>query len=146
MSVPSVRVEARESTGCSSRGEPETPLGSITVTSDRDHLAVAVGPKVYCFRNVLAAAKHRKPFKKQTSFRLSDTPSELVSDVAYTDNDTLTVLHGDASDALSWSFTLVRKVPRGDHVIRGSMSTTLPGQPGSLSACPGPLIAGTARP
>jgi hypothetical protein len=119
-------------------GDGSVEPSSITVSSDGDHVAVARGGKVYGYRNVLAAAKHRKPFKHQTTFGLSDLASERVSDVAYTGNDTLAVLHGDDLDATAWALTLVKKVPQGDHRVRGSLTTTEPDEDGSLSVWPAP--------
>jgi hypothetical protein len=111
---------------------------SITVSSDADHLAVAAGAKVYGYRNVLAAVKDGKPFKRQVSFRLNGSGAERVSDLAYTNNDTLVVLHGDDAVITDWSLTLVKKVARGRHVVRDSLATTLPGADGSLSVWPAP--------
>lgn len=119
-------------------GDGSVEPSSITVSSDGDHVAVARGGKVYGYRNVLAAAKHRKPFKHQTTFDLSDLASERVSDVAYTGNDTLAVLHGDELDATAWALTLVKKVPQGDHRVRGSLTTTEPDEDGTLSVWPAP--------
>jgi hypothetical protein len=68
---------------------------------------------------------------------MGDLDSERVSDVAYTDTDTLVVLHGDDLVATDWSLTLVKKVPRGRHVVRGSTATTRPDVSGSLSVWPG---------
>ena len=76
-------------------GDGSQPPSSITVTSDADHVAVAAGGHVFGYRNVLAAVQHGKRFHKQTSFRLGSSGTESVSDVAYTANGTLVVLHGD---------------------------------------------------
>ncbi len=119
-------------------GDGSHPPSSITVTSDADHVAVAAGSHVFGYRNVLAAVLHGKKFRKQTSFRLSSAATESVSDVAYTANGTLVVLHGDSASIPDWFLTLVKKVPRGHHAVRGSTSTTAPSDPGSLSVWPAP--------
>ena len=119
-------------------GDGSHPPSSITVTSDADHVAVAAGSHVFGSRNVRAAVLHGKKFRKQTSFRLSSAGTETVSDVAYTANGTLVVLHGDSASIPGWFLTLVKKVPRGHHAVRGSTSTTAPSDPGSLSVWPAP--------
>jgi hypothetical protein len=128
--APQLRVKTRVGDGS------VTPAG-LTVSSDGDHVAVAAGAKIYSYRHVLAAVRQHKPFKRQTSFRLGDLGSERVSDVAYTDTDTLVVLHGDDLVATDWSLTLVKKVPRGRDEVRGSSTTTRPDVSGSLSVWPG---------
>ena len=128
--APQLRVKTRV-------GDGSVAPAGLTVSSDGDHVAVAAGAKIYAYRHVLAAVKQHKPFKRQTSFRLGDLGSERVSDVAYTDTDTLVVLHGDDLVATDWSLTLVKKVPRGRDVVRGSSTTTRPDVSGSLSVWPG---------
>lgn len=117
-------------------GDGSTEPGSITVSADGDHLAVAVGSRVHGYRHLLAAVRHGRQVKKQTSFRLNTSARELVSDVAYTSDGTLVVLHGDTSFPRDWLLTLVRKVPLGHHAIRGSLRTTRPSESGSLSVWP----------
>jgi hypothetical protein len=109
---------------------------SITISSDGDHVAVAIGNRVYTYKNVLAAIKHGAPFKPQSSFRLGTGADETVADVKYTANDTLAVLHGPSSTPTGWALTLVKKVPQGHHVIKGSTATTAPEAAGSLSVWP----------
>jgi hypothetical protein len=128
--APKLRVKTRV-------GDGSVAPADLTVSSDGDHVAVAAGANIYAYRHALAAVKQRKPFKRQTTFRLSDLASERVSDVAYSDTDTLVVLHGDDLVATDWSLTLVKKVPRGRHVVRGSTATTRPDVSGSLSVWPG---------
>jgi hypothetical protein len=128
--APQLRVKTRV-------GDGSVAPAGLSVSSDGDHVAVAAGAKIYAYRHVLAAVKQHKPFKRQTSFRLGDLGSERVSDVAYTDTDTLVVLHGDDLVATDWSLTLVKKVPRGRDVVRGSSTTTRPDVSGSLSVWPG---------
>ena len=55
---------------------------------------------------MLAAVLHGKKFRKQTSFRLSSAATESVSDVAYTANGTLVVLHGVSASIPDWSVQL----------------------------------------
>ena len=128
--APRLRVKTRV-------GDGSVAPAGLTVSSDGDHVAVAAGANIYAYRHALAAVKQRKPFKRQTTFRLSDLTSERVSDVAYSDTDTLVVLHGDDLVATDWSLTLVKKVPRGRYGVRGSTATTRPDVSGSLSVWPG---------
>jgi hypothetical protein len=118
-------------------GNGSTGPSSVTVSPDSDHVAVAVGGKIFGFRNVHAAAMKGKHFKKQTSFRLASAP-DVVLDLAYTGNDTLAALHGDPASDTGWLFTLIKKVPKGHHAVRGSLATTQPGEAGSLSVWPAP--------
>jgi hypothetical protein len=119
-------------------GDASLPPTSITVSSDADHVAVSAGGRVFGYRNVRAAVRDGKKFRKQTSFRLGSTDTESVTDVAYTANDTLVVLHGDSASSPDWFLTLVTKVPHGHHAVHGSTSTTQPSGPGSLSVWPAP--------
>jgi hypothetical protein len=118
-------------------GDGSVAPSSITVSSDSDHLAIAVGGRVHGYKNVLGATKGEH-FKKQTSFAFN--AAEEVRDVAYTANDTLVALHGDPLNATGWFLTLVKKVTGGHHVVRGSILTTEPNQDlaGSLSLWPAP--------
>lgn len=109
---------------------------SLAISADGDHVAVAIGNRVYAYKNVLAAVTKGRAFKPQTSFRLAKGADETVSDVQYTANDTLAVLHGPASTTTGWALTLVKKVPQGHHVIKGSTATTAPDEAGSLSVWP----------
>jgi hypothetical protein len=106
---------------------------SITISKDGDHVAVAVGNTVYAYKNVRAAIAHGKPFKLQTSFHVSPDADDVISDVAYTSNDNLLVLHGNGVTNTGWALTVVRKVPAGHHAIQGSTSTTPPEDRGTLS-------------
>jgi hypothetical protein len=109
---------------------------SLTISRDGDHLAVAVGHRVYVYKNVLAATSHGKAFKKQGSFRLSSSTDDVVSDVAFTSNNTLLALHGPAGTTDGWALTVVKKVTAGRHVIKGSTNTIAPDSQGSLSVWP----------
>jgi hypothetical protein len=110
---------------------------SITVSSDGDHLAIADGDTVLGYGHVKAAVTHGKRFKRETRFRPSTASGEQVTDVAYTANDNLLVLHG-VPDVKHWLLTVVTKVPRGHHAVQGSMRTLAPALPGSLSVWPAP--------
>jgi hypothetical protein len=109
---------------------------SLTISADGDHVAVAVGNRVYAYKNVLAAIKKGRHFKLQTSFRLAPGADEAVADIQYTANDTLAVLHGPSTTPTGWALTLVKKVPKGRHAIKGSTATTAPEGAGSLSVWP----------
>ena len=111
---------------------------SLTISSDRDHLAVAAGKWIYGYDHVHAAVTKGTHVQQQVVFRLGGNPSESVSDVAYTPNDTLVVPHGDPTTATSWLLTLVKLVPTGSHSAQGSLITTEPGTDGSLSLWPVP--------
>ena len=106
---------------------------SITISKDGDHVAVAVGNTVYAYKNVRAAIAKGKPFKLHTSFHVSPDADDVITDVAYTSNDNLLVLHGNGVTNTGWALTVVRKVPAGHHAIKGSTSTTGPEDRGSLS-------------
>jgi hypothetical protein len=106
---------------------------SITISKDGDHVAVAVGNTVYAYKNVRAAITKGKPFKLQTSFHVSPDADDVITDVAYTSNDNLLVLHGNGVTNTGWALTVVRKVPAGHHAIQGSTSTTPPEDRGTLS-------------
>jgi hypothetical protein len=109
---------------------------SLTVSPDGDHLAVVAGRRVFGYRHLHAAvAKGRKP-RLQTSFRLGGKGRDAPTDVAYTANGNLVVVHGD--DRNGWSVTVVQRVTRGHHAVRGSMPTTRPAASGSLSVWPAP--------
>jgi hypothetical protein len=109
---------------------------SITVSSDGDHLAVAVGSRVFGYANVLGAVKRGEAFRKQVSFRLGTESGELVDDVGYTLKDRLAVLHGKAGSTTGWGLTVVSRVPAGHHTVGASFRTTAPVTAGTLSVWP----------
>jgi hypothetical protein len=119
-------------------GDGLTMPSSITVSGDGDHLALSVGPRIYGYSNLRAAIAHGKKLAEQTSFQLSHSGTEAVSDVAYTGKRRLVVLHGDSDADHAWSLTLVTRVPAGHHAVQGSMKTAAPAAPGSLSVWPTP--------
>jgi hypothetical protein len=97
---------------------------------------VAAANRIYGYDGVGVAVAQGKKFKLQTTFRLVKGPAEKISDVAYTSNDTLAVLHGKQSD--DWALTLVKKVTQGHPAVKGSTSVTEPTHPGSLTVWPAP--------
>ena len=111
---------------------------SITVSSDGDHLAVAEGATVYGYSGVRAAAVHGRPVTPQTSFSLGTAVDEFVTDVAYTGNDTLVVIHGDGDNPPAWHLTLVKGVPAGHPVVKGALKTVDSRENGTLSVWPAP--------
>jgi hypothetical protein len=123
------RLKNKKSIGGTGSAEPN----SITISKDGDHVAVAVGSTVYAYKNVRAAIAKGKRFKLQTSFHVSSDVDDVITDVGYTSNNNLLVLHGPSSSDTGWALTVVRKVPAGHHVIKGSTSTTGPADRGSLS-------------
>jgi len=116
-------------------GSPLDP-SSLTISKNGKHLAVAVGNRVYGYRDVIKGGKRH--MKLQTSFTVSSDSRDAVTDLAYTPDNTLVVLHGSTQSTTDWFLTLVRKVPRGHHKILGSTRTTAPSDVGSLSIWPVP--------
>ncbi len=123
------RLKNRKSISGTGSAQPN----SITISKDGDHVAVAVGSTVYAYKNVRAAIAKGKRFKLQTSFHVSSDIDDVITDVGYTSNNNLLVLHGPSSSSTGWALTVVRKVPAGHHAIKGSTSTTAPEDRGSLS-------------
>jgi hypothetical protein len=123
------RLKNRKSISGTDSAQPN----SITISRDGDHVAVAVGRTVYAYKNVRAAIAKGKRFKLQTSFHVSSDMDDVITDVGYTSNNNLLVLHGPSSSSTGWALTVVRKVPAGHHAIKGSTSTTAPEDRGTLS-------------
>jgi hypothetical protein len=118
-------------------GSPLDP-SSLTISANGVHLAVAVGNRIYGYKDVPATAGKPRHFKLRTSFTLGSGADEAVTDLAYTPDNTLVVLHGNAASSTDWFLTLVRKVPAGHPSIGGSTRTTPPADVGSLSVWPTP--------
>ena len=117
-------------------GSPLDP-SSLAVSANGRHIAVAVGGRVYGYKDTVSKAG-RRHFKLQTSFALGSGAHEAVADLAYTPDNTLVVLHGSTASTSRWFLTLVRKVPAGHPRIKGSVMTTAPAEVGSLSVWPTP--------
>lgn len=117
-------------------GDGSVTPTSIAVSGNGNHLAVAVGDTVYGYGNVHDAIHRREAYRLQTSFTMHDTGVPVISDLAYTADDTLVVLHGDEASSSGWHLTLVRNVPKGHHAIQGSVPTTAPFGDGSMSVWP----------
>ncbi len=107
---------------------------SMTVSSDADHVAVSAGVASSDTRTCALPPTGRS---SEADLVPGSTDTEAVTDVAYTANDTLFVLHGTPRRA--------RMVPHPGHQgpgrappVHGSTSTIAPRDPGSLSVWPAP--------
>lgn len=106
---------------------------SLSVSPDGDHVAVALGGRVYVYRNVHRAVTKGRPFHYVTSFKVGTGTGEAVTDVAFTANGTLVVLHS----SITGSFvTVVKKATTANPVVKGSTAVNAPDYPGSLSVWP----------